>query len=168
MATMMHICFNSEEQSDPKLFEYRQVADRVWGAGRCDNQEIDKLEESKPALNGYGNGYSTSPIPSNNGKPSARDHSARSEQDHYAIALKTSASHLGSDNLRGKSSVDQAPTISIAPKRQTKNSKGKGEARNVQLRGNGRTSEPIPQRPRSSRLPKEEHAHWHRCINPIG
>jgi hypothetical protein len=158
MATMMNIYFNSEEQSDPKLIEYHQVVDRVRGAGRCDNQEIGKLGESKPALNGYGNGYSTSAISSSDEKPSTRDHSAWSKQDHYAIALETSASHSGSDNLRNKSSVDQAPTISVAPKRQTNNSKGKGEARNVQSRSDGRTSEPIPQRPRSSRLSKEEQA----------
>ncbi len=124
----MNICSNSEEQSDPKLIEYRQVADRVRRAGRCDNQKIGKLGESKPALNGYGNGYSTSPIPSSDGKPPTKDHFARSEQDHNAIALETSASHSGSDNLRDKSSVDQASTASVAPKKQTKNSKGKGEA----------------------------------------
>ncbi|CAM6061974.1 unnamed protein product [Sphagnum tenellum] len=76
MAMMMNICSNSEEQSDPKLIGYRQVADRVRGAGCCDNQGFGKLGESKPTLNGYGNDYSTSPIPSNNWKPSARDHSA--------------------------------------------------------------------------------------------
>jgi hypothetical protein len=117
MATMMNICSNSEEQSDPKLIEYHQVADRVREAGRCNNQEIGKLGKSKPILNGYGNGYFTSPIPSRDGKPPARDHSARLEQDRNAIALETSASHSESDNLRGKSSVDQAPTISVAPKK---------------------------------------------------
>ncbi len=154
----MNIYFNSEKQSDPKLIEYCQVANRVREAGRCDGQEFGKLGESKPALNGYDNGYSTSPILSSDGKLPTRDRSARSKQDHNAIALETSASHSGSDDLRDKSSVDQAPTISVAPKKQTKNSKGKGEARNVQLRGDGRTSEPIPQRLHSSRLPKEEQA----------
>ncbi len=155
---MMNICSNSEEQSDPKLIEYRQVADRVREAERCDNLEIGKLGESKPTLNGYGNGYFTSPIPSRDGKTPARDHSARLEQDRNATALETSTSAPGSNNPRSKSSIDQALTISVAPKKQTRSSKKNGEARNVQSRDDRRTSELIPQRPRSSRLPKEEQA----------
>jgi hypothetical protein len=158
MATMMNICSNSEEQSDPKLIKYRQVADRVREAGHCDNLEIGKLGESKPTFNGYGNGHFTSPIPSRDGKTPARDHSARLEQDRNAIALETSASHSGSDNPRGKSSIGQAPTISVAPKKQTRSSKKNGEARKVQSHGDRQTNELIPQRPRSSRLPKEEQA----------
>ncbi len=69
---MMNLCSNSEEQSDPKLIEYRQVADRVQEVGRCDRQEIGKLSGSRPTLNGNGNGYFTSPIPSSDGKLSAR------------------------------------------------------------------------------------------------
>jgi hypothetical protein len=145
MATMMNICSNSEEQSDPKLIEYRQVADRVREAGRCDNLEIDKLEESKPTLNGYGNGHFTSPIPSRDEKTPARDHSARLGQDRNAFALETSTSHSGSDNPQGQSSIGQAPTISVASKKQTGSSKKNGEARKVQSHGNRQTSELIPQ-----------------------
>jgi hypothetical protein len=69
---MMNLCSNSEEQSDPKLIEYRQVVDKVREAGRCDRHEIGKLSGSKPTLSGDGNGYFTSPITSSDGKPSAR------------------------------------------------------------------------------------------------
>jgi hypothetical protein len=69
---MMNLCSNSEEQSDPKLIEYRQVVDRVREAERCDRHEIGKLNGSKPTLNSDGNDYFTSPIPSSEGKPSAR------------------------------------------------------------------------------------------------
>jgi len=72
IAAMMNLCSNSEEQSDPKLIEYRQVVDRVREVGRCDCQEISKLSGSKPTLNSDGNRYFTSPIPSSDGKPSTR------------------------------------------------------------------------------------------------
>jgi len=88
----MNLCSNSEEQSDPKLIEYRQVANKVWEAGRCDRHEIGKLSGSKSTLIGDGNGYFTSPIPSSDGKPSARARFAQPEQDPSLIALKTSAS----------------------------------------------------------------------------
>jgi hypothetical protein len=76
---MMNLCFNSKEQSDPKLIKYRQVVDRVQEAGRCDRQEIGKLNGSKSTLNGDGNGYFTSPIPTSDRKPSARARFARPE-----------------------------------------------------------------------------------------
>jgi hypothetical protein len=155
---MMNICSNSEEHNDPKLIEYRQVANRVREAGRCDSQEIGKLGDSKSTLNDYGNGYFTSPIPSSDGKLSARAHFARSEQDLDAITLEASASRSGSAHLRNKNSIDQAPAPSVTPKRQTKNSKRKGEARKNQSRSDGRTGEPNPQRPLSSTLPEEEQA----------
>jgi hypothetical protein len=148
---MMNICSNLEEQSDPKLIEYRQVVDRVREAGRRDSQEIGKLEKSKPTLNGYGNGYFTSPTPSSNGKLSAKAHSARLEQDLDAIAPEVSASRSG-----GKNSIDQVPVLSVTPKRQTKNSKGKGEARKSQSRSDGRMGELNPQRSLSSSPPEEE------------
>jgi hypothetical protein len=155
---MMNIYSNSEEQSDPKLIEYRQVADKVREVGRCDSQEIGKLGGSKSTLNGYGNGYFTSPIPSSDGKLSAKVHFARPEQDPDAITLEASASRLGSAHLRDKNSIDQASALSVTPKRQMKNSKGKGEAQKNQSRSDGQTGESNPQRPLSSSLPKEEQA----------
>jgi hypothetical protein len=89
---MMNIYSNSEEQSDPKLIEYHQVADRVREAGRSDSQEIGKFEKSNPTLNGYGNGYFTSPTPSSDGKLPAKAHIAWPEQDPDAIAHEVSVS----------------------------------------------------------------------------
>ncbi len=77
----MNLCSNSEEQSNPKLNEYRQVVDRVREAGRCDRQEIDKLDWGKPILNGNGNDSFTSLIPSNDGIPTTRARFARPAQD---------------------------------------------------------------------------------------
>jgi hypothetical protein len=153
---MMKICSNSEEQSDPKLIEYRQIADRVRKAGHCDSQEIGKLGDSKSTFKGYGNGYFTSLIPNSDGKLSARAHFARPEQDPDVIALEPNNSRSGSAHLRDKNSIDQAPTLSVTPKRQTKNSKGKGKVRKNQSRSEGRTGQPNPQRPLSSSLPEEE------------
>jgi hypothetical protein len=158
IAAMMNICSNSKEQSDPKLIEYRQVADRVQKARCCDSQEIGKLGESKSTLNGYGNDYCTSPIPNSNGKLSARAHFARPEQDPNVIALETSAFRSGSARLRDKNSIDQALAPSVIPKRQTKNSKWKGEARKNQSCSDGQTSEPNSQRPLSSSPPEEKQA----------
>ncbi len=101
----MNICSKSEEQSDPKLIEYRQVADRVREAGRCDGQEIGKLEKSKPTFNGYGNGYFTSSTPSSDRKLPAKARSARPEQDLDAIALEVSASRWVGAHLQGKSLI---------------------------------------------------------------
>jgi hypothetical protein len=148
---MMNICSNTEEQSDPKLIEYRQVVDRVREAGRRDSQEIGKLEKSNPTLNGYGNGYFTSPTPSSDGKLPAKARNARPEQDPDAIAHEVSASRSGGAHLRGKSSIDQAPAFLVTPKGKTKNSRGKGEARR-------QTSVLNPQRPFSSSPPEEEQA----------
>jgi len=89
---MMNLCSNSEEQSDPKLIEYRQVANKVWEAGRCDRQEIGKLISSKPTLNSDGNGYFTSSTPSSDRKPSARARFAQPKQDLHLTALEISAS----------------------------------------------------------------------------
>jgi hypothetical protein len=141
---MVNICSNSEEQSNPKLIEYRQVADRVREAERCDSQEIGKLQKSKPTLNSYGNGYFTSPTPNSDGKLSAKAHIARPKQDPDAIVPEVSASRSKGAHLRGKNSIDQAPALSVTPKRQTKNSKGKGEARKNQSHSDGRTGELNP------------------------
>jgi len=92
IAAMMNLCSNSEEQSDPKLIEYRQVADKVWEAGRCDRQEIGKLISSKPTLNSDGNGYFTSSTPSSDRKPSARARFAQPKQDLRLTVLEISAS----------------------------------------------------------------------------
>ncbi|CAM6022035.1 unnamed protein product [Sphagnum balticum] len=136
---MMNICSNLEEQSDPKLIEYRQVADRVREAGRRDSQEIGKLEKSKSTLNGYGNGYLTSSSPSSDGKLPAKVCNARPKQDLSAIASEVSASRSGGAHLRGKNSIDQAPAPSVTPKGKTKNSRGKGEAWKNHLLNDGQT-----------------------------
>jgi hypothetical protein len=137
----MNLYSNSEEQSDPKLNEYRQVADRVWEAGRCDRQEIGKLDCSKPTHNGDGNDPFTSPIPGSDGTLTARAQFARPEQDSDSNAHETSAPRSGSAHLRVKNSSDQAPTPSFTPKVQMKSSKGRQEARKSQSRNVGRTSE---------------------------
>jgi hypothetical protein len=116
---MMNICSNSREQSDPKLIEYRQVVDRVREAGRHNSQEIGKLEKSKPTLNGYGNGYFTSPTPSSDGKLPAKARIVRPEQDLDTIVPEVSTSGSGGAHLRGKNSIDQAPALSITPKGKT-------------------------------------------------
>jgi hypothetical protein len=113
---MMNLCYNSEEQSDPKLNKYRQVADRVREAGCCDRQEIGKLGCSKLTLNDDGNDSFTSPIPSSNGTPIARARFARPAQDPDSNAHETSAPRLGSAHLRAKNSSDQAPAPSVTPK----------------------------------------------------
>ncbi len=161
----MNLCSNSEEQSDPKLIEYRQVADRVREAGRCNRLEIGKLGGSKPTLNGDGNGYFTSPIPSSDRKSSARARFAQPEQD----PLEVSASRSGSTHPRDKNSTDQASAPSVTPKRQTKNSKGRGEARKSHSRSDGRTGEPNFQRQLSLSLPEEEQAQLgQRLVKPRG
>ncbi|CAM6003600.1 unnamed protein product [Sphagnum balticum] len=166
---MMNLCSNSEEQSDPKLIEYRQVADKVREAGRCDRHEIGKLSGSKPTLSGDGNGYFTSPITSSDGKPSARARFAQPEQDLGSTALEISASRSGSALPRDKNSIDQAPAPSVTPKRQTKNSKGRGEARKSHSRSEGRTGESNSQRPLSSSIPEEEQAQLgQRLVKPRG
>jgi hypothetical protein len=113
---MMNLCSNSEEQSNPKLNEYRQVVDRVREAGRCDRQEIGKLGCSKPTLNGDGNDSFTSPIPSNDGTPIERAQFARPAQDPDSNAYETSTPRSGSAHLRAKNSNDQAPATLVTPK----------------------------------------------------
>ncbi len=125
----MNLCSNSEEQSNPKLNEYRQVVDRVREAGRCDRQEIDKLDWGKPILNGNGNDSFTSLIPSNDGIPTTRARFARPAQDPDSNAHETSAPRSGSAHPQAESSIDQAPAPLVIPKVQTKSSKGRGEAR---------------------------------------
>jgi len=137
----LHSSRELEEQSDPKLNEYRQVADKVREAGRCDRQEIDKLDCSKPTHNDDGNDSFTSPSPSSDETLIARARFARPAQDPNSNAHETSAPRSGSVHLRVKNSSDQAPAPSFTPKVQTKSSKGKGEARKSQLRSVGRTNE---------------------------
>ncbi|CAK9220080.1 unnamed protein product [Sphagnum troendelagicum] len=96
---MMNLCSNSEEQSDPKLIEYRRVADGVQEAMRCDCQKIGKLRCSKPTHNDDGNDSFTSPTPINGGKLSARARFARLAQDPDSNALEASASRSGSAHL---------------------------------------------------------------------
>jgi len=164
---MMNLCFNSEEQSDPKLNEYRQVADKVWEAGRYDHQEIGKLGCSKPTLNGDGNDSFTSPIPGSNGTPTTKARFARPMQDHDSKAHETSAPRSESAHLRVKNSSDQAPAPSVTPKVQTKSSKGKGEARISQSHCDGRTSEIKSQRSFASDLEEEEQAQLNQRLTKL-
>jgi hypothetical protein len=142
----MNLFSNSEEQSDPKLNEYRQVADRVQEARRCDRQEIGKLDCSKPTHNNDGNDSFTSSIPSSDGTLTAKARFARPTQDPDSNVHETSAPQSGSAHLRVKNSSDQAPVPSITSKVQTKSSKGRGEARKGQPHCDGKTSDPSSQR----------------------
>ncbi len=54
--------------------------------------------------------------------------------------------------------IDQAPVPSVIPKRQMKNSKGRGKARKSHSHSDGRTGESNSQRPLSSSTPEEEQA----------
>jgi len=137
---MMNLRSNSEEQSDSKLNEYRQVAGKVREVGRCDRQGIDKLGSRMPTLNDDGNGSFTSPIPDIDGTSSARARFARPTQDSDSNARETNAPRSGSAHLRVENWSDQVPTSSVTPKAQTKSSKGRGEARKSQSRSDGRTS----------------------------
>ncbi|CAM6004011.1 unnamed protein product [Sphagnum balticum] len=139
---MMNLCSNSEEQRDPKLNEYRQVADKVREAGRCDRQEIGKLGNGKPIHNGDGDDTFTSLILGNSGNSSARGRFARPVQDPEVNLPETSASPPGSVHFWDKNSIDQAPALLVTPKAQTKGSKGRGEAWKNQSRSDGRTGEP--------------------------
>ncbi len=158
----MDFCFNSEGQRDPKLREYQQVAIRVRGAGCRDREELGKRESGKPILNGH-NGDDDEivldfPTPSSSGIPSAKDPHARPAQDPNSKFHKTNASLPGSTHLRDKNSAGQVLPHSVAPKEQTKPTKGRGEARKNQSRSDGRTSDPPSQRSLSSEVPEEEQA----------
>jgi len=159
---MMDFCFNSEGQRDPKLSEYQQVAVRVRGAGCRDREELGKRESSKPILNGH-NGDDdeivlNSPTPSSGGIPSVKDLHARPAQDPNSKFHKTNASLLGSTHLRDKNLAGQVPAHLVAPKEQTKLSKGRGEARKNQSHSDGRTSDPPSQHSLSLEVPEEEQA----------
>jgi hypothetical protein len=99
---MMNLYSNSEGQRDPKLNEYRQVADRVRGAGRRDCQEIGKRGSGKPTHNGHngdGDDVFISPAPGNDGNLSTKDLPARLAQDPDLNSHQTSASLPGSAHL---------------------------------------------------------------------
>ncbi len=158
----MNLCSNSEGQRDPKLNEYRQVADRVRGAGRRDHQEIGKRESDKPTLkghNGDGNEVFISPTPSSGGNLSTKDLLARPVQGPDLNSHKTNTFLPGSTHLWDKNSNDQAPAPSVSLEEQTKYPKGRGEARKNQSRNDGRTGKLFTQHLRSSEVPKEEQAH---------
>jgi len=100
---MMDLGFNSKGQKDPKLNKYRQVVDRVWGAGHRNCQEIDKRGSGKPILNGH-NGDDdedifVSPAPGSGGIPSTKDLLARPVQDPNSKFHETNASLPGSTHL---------------------------------------------------------------------
>ncbi len=154
----MNLCSDSKGQRDPKLNEYRQVADRVRGAGCCDRQEIGKRGSNKPIHNGDGDDIFISPTLGNSGNPSTRGLFAWPMQDPDLNSHETSASLLENIHFWDKNSTDQAPTPSVIPKEQTKYLKGRKEARKNQLRRDGRTGEPFPQRLLSSEVLEEEQA----------
>ncbi len=152
----MNPCSNSEEQRDPKLNEYRQVADKVREAEHCDHQKIGKLRSSKPIHNDDGDDTFTSPTPGNGNNSSARGRFARSAQGPDSNPHETSASLPGSAHLWDKNLIDQAPVPSVTPKVQTKCLKGRGEVQKNHSHNDGRTGEPNSQRPLSSEVPEEE------------
>ncbi|CAN5974025.1 unnamed protein product [Sphagnum jensenii] len=127
-------------------------------AGRCDRQEIGKLDYSKPTHNGDGNDSFTSPTLGSDETLTARARFARSAQDSDSNAHEINAPRSGSAHLRVKNSCDQAPAPSVTPKVQTKSSKGRGEAWKSQSRNVGRTNELSSQRSFASDLPEEEQA----------
>ncbi len=160
LAAMMNPCSNLEEQRDPKLNEYCQVAVRVREAGRCDRQKTGKLGSNKPIHNDDGDDTFTSPTPGSSGNSSARGRFARPTQGPNSNPHETSASLPGSVHLWDKNLIDQAPAPLVTPKVQTKCLKGRGEARKNHLRSYGQTGEPNSQRPFSSEVPEEEHAQF--------
>jgi len=146
---MMNLCSNLERQRDPKLNEYRQVADRVRGAGRRDRQEIGKRESGKPIINGHNSDDDedifVSLTPGSGGIPSTKDLLARPVQDPDLKFHEMNASLPRGTHFWDKNSADQIPTHSVTLKEQTKFLKGKGEARKNQLRNDGRTNDPPSQ-----------------------
>jgi len=94
----MNLRSNSEKHNDSKLNEYRQVG-RVREAGRCNRQEIGKLEGRMPTFNDDGNGSFTSLIPDVDRTSSARARFARPTQDSDSNAHETSAPRSGSAHL---------------------------------------------------------------------
>jgi len=117
---MMKLCSNSEGQRDPKLNEYRQVVDRVRGAGHRDRQEIGKRGSGKPIHNGHnGDGdedFFVSLTPGSGGIPSTKDLLARPAQDPNLKFHETSASLPGGTHLWDKNSTDQVPAYSVTLK----------------------------------------------------
>jgi hypothetical protein len=158
---MMNLCSNSEGQRDPKLNEYRQVANRVQGTGRRDRQKIGKRGSGKSTHNGHngdGDDIFISPTPGSGGNLSTKDLLAWPVQDPDLNSHETSASLPGNTHLWDKNSTDQAPTPSVTPKQQAKYSKGRGEARKNQSRNDGRTGELFSQRLLLSKVLEEEQA----------
>jgi hypothetical protein len=89
---MMNLCSDSGEQSDSKMDECRQVAERIREVGRCDRQEIGKLGSSKR----ISNDAPAYPISRSDDTPSSRSRSALPEQDPDSISLKASIPPWGS------------------------------------------------------------------------
>jgi hypothetical protein len=83
---MMNLCSDSREQSDSKMEECCQVADKIREAGRCDRQEIGKLGSSKR----ISNDAPAYPISRSDDTPSSRSRFALPEQDLDSISLEAS------------------------------------------------------------------------------
>jgi len=83
---MMNLCLDSGEQSESKMNEYRLVADRIREAGRCDRQELGKLENNK----WFSNETPVHPIASCDDTPSSRNRPALPEQDPDHCSLEES------------------------------------------------------------------------------
>jgi len=157
---MMNLCSDSREQSDSKMDECRQVADRIREAGRCDRQEIDKLGSSKR----ISNDALAYPISRSDDTPSSRSRSALPEQDLDSTSLEASIPPSGGARSRDKNLVDRTPAPSVTPEEQTKHSKRRGEVRSNQTCSDGRTDNSNSQRLLLSEAPEEGKAQHDRRL----
>ncbi len=131
---MMNLCSVSREQSDSKMDECRQVADRIREASRCDRQEIGKLGSSKR----ISNDALAYPISRSDNTPPSRSHAALPEQDPDSISFEASIPPPGGARSGDKNSADRTPAPSVTLEEQTKHSKRRGEVRSNQTRSDGR------------------------------
>ncbi len=157
---MMNLCSDSREQSDSKMDECRQVADRIREAGRCDRQEIGKLGSSKR----ISNDAPAYLISRSNGTPPSRSHAALPEQDPDSVSPEASIPPTGGARSGDKNSADRTPAPSVTPEEQTKHSKRRGEVRSNQTRSDGRTDNSNSQRLLLSEAPEEGKAQHDRRL----
>jgi len=159
---MMNLCSDSREQSDSKMEECCQVADKIREAGRCDRQEIGKLGSSKR----ISNDAPAYPISRSDDTPSSRSRFALPEQDLDSISLEASIPPPRGAQFGDKNSVDRTPAPSVTPEEQeqTKHSKRRREVRSNQTRNDGRTDNSNSQRLFLSEAPKEGKAQHDRRL----
>ncbi|CAM6028029.1 unnamed protein product [Sphagnum balticum] len=140
---MMNLCSDSGEQSESKMNECRLVADRIREVGRCDRQDLGKLENSKR----LSNEAHAHPISSCEGTPSSRNRPVLPEQDPDHYSLEGSIRPPGGAPPGEKNPADRTSAPSVTPEDQTKHPKRRGEARSNQTLSDGRTDNSNPQRP---------------------